>query len=66
MVMRKAGDPDAYERLKELTRGEEITGEDLRTFVRGLNLPAADKERLLALTPATYTGLASELVQFIK
>jgi adenylosuccinate lyase len=65
-VMRKAGDADAYDKLKELTRGTEITEDDLRTFVRQLSLSAEDKERLLALTPATYTGLASELVQLIK
>jgi adenylosuccinate lyase len=65
-VMRKAGDADAYEKLKDLTRGAEITRDDLRAFVESLPIPAADKARLLALTPRTYTGLAAELVGFIE
>ena len=51
-----------YERLKKLTRGRRITGADLREFVRGLALPADVESRLLALTPATYVGLAPSLV----
>jgi adenylosuccinate lyase len=65
-VMRKAGDANAYEKLKALTRGAEITPEDLRAFVESLSLPPADKERLLALTPSTYTGLAAKLVGFAE
>jgi adenylosuccinate lyase len=65
-VMRKAGQVDAYDRMKELTRGTEITRDDLRAFVEHLDLPAADKERLLALAPASYTGLASNLVNFAR
>ncbi len=61
-VMRKAGHVDAYDRLKELTRGAEITRGDLRAFVAGLDLPEADRCTLLALTPAAYTGLAARLV----
>ena len=61
-VMRKAGLDHPYERLKELTRGQAIDAGTLRTFVEGLDLPAADKQRLLRMTPATYTGLASDLV----
>ncbi len=64
-VMRRAGLDQPYERLKELTRGHRITRERLQEFVRGLGLPADDEKRLLALTPATYTGLASRLVDFI-
>lgn len=60
-VMRKAGLPNPYERLKELTRGHAITRETIRDFVVGLELPAADKERLLALTPASYIGIAPKL-----
>ncbi|MEP7161517.1 MAG: adenylosuccinate lyase [Dermatophilaceae bacterium] len=52
-----------YERLKDLTRGRRVTGEDLRAFVRSLGLPDAERERLLALTPATYVGLAPQLVR---
>ncbi len=51
-----------YERLKDLTRGRRVTGEDLRAFVRSLGLPDAERERLFALTPATYVGLAPRLV----
>ena len=51
-----------YERLKDLTRGRRITQSDLREFVRGLSLPSDVEARLLALTPATYVGLAPTLV----
>ena len=61
-VMRKQGPGDAYERLKAFTRGRRITRADLRDFVSDLELPKGDKERLLTLTPAGYTGIASELV----
>jgi adenylosuccinate lyase len=60
-VMRKAGLPNPYERLKELTRGHAITREAIRAFVEGLELPAEDKARLLALTPASYIGIAPKL-----
>ncbi|RMF99311.1 MAG: adenylosuccinate lyase [Gammaproteobacteria bacterium] len=60
-VMRRHGHADAYERLKQLTRGERVGPERLREFVAGLDLPAAAKARLLALTPADYTGLAARL-----
>ncbi len=65
-VMRRIGTPNAYERLKELTRGAGITKESIQTFIADLDLPEADKQRLLALTPATYTGLAAQLVRHIK
>jgi adenylosuccinate lyase len=60
------GMEEPYERLKELTRGRRITGEDLRGFIAGLGLPADVAERLSALTPATYTGLAAELVDHLE
>jgi adenylosuccinate lyase len=60
-VMRRHGAPDAYEQLKALTRGATIDAAGLREFITGLDIPAADRERLLALTPTTYTGLAAEL-----
>ncbi|RQP09711.1 MAG: adenylosuccinate lyase [Microbacteriaceae bacterium] len=56
---------DPYALLKELTRGKRATAEDLAEFIRGLDIGDAAKERLLALTPATYTGLASELVDHL-
>ncbi len=65
-VMRKAGIPNPYEALKELTRGQEIDRDQIQAFVSGLDLPEADRERLLALTPATYTGLASVLVRHMS
>jgi len=65
-VMRRVGTPDAYERLKVLTRGASITKEGIQAFIADLGLPDADKQRLLALTPATYTGLAAQLVRHIK
>ena len=62
-VMRKAGLDHPYERLKELTRGRRVTAETMRAFVESLPLDAADKKRLLALTPSTYIGLASRLAR---
>lgn len=56
------GMADPYERLKELTRGRRVSSEDMREFIAGLGLPDDVEARLLALTPATYTGLAPELV----
>ena len=55
-----------YERLKELTRGRRITEEDLREFVRGLKLPAEVEQRFLTMTPATYVGLAPQLVGYLS
>jgi adenylosuccinate lyase len=63
-VMKRYGIDDAYEQLKALTRGKAgMNREALHAFVRGLAIPAAEKERLLALTPATYTGLAEQLAK---
>ncbi len=56
------GMADPYERLKELTRGRRVDGDAMRAFIRDLGLPAEVEDRLAALTPATYTGLARELV----
>jgi len=53
---------DPYALLKDLTRGRRVGAPELAEFVRGLDIGDAAKERLLALTPATYTGLASALV----
>jgi adenylosuccinate lyase len=62
-VMRKAGHANPYEQLKELTRGApRIDEAALRAFVSGLDLPDADKQGLLKLTPAGYVGLAPRLV----
>jgi adenylosuccinate lyase len=65
-VMRRYGVTGAYEQLKELTRGQRITRESLQRFISGLSgIPEAERKRLLALTPATYTGNAAELARKI-
>ena len=65
-VMRRVSMPGAYERLKELTRGAGITQSGIQAFIAELDLPDDDKQRLLALTPASYTGLAEQLVRHIE
>ena len=64
-VMRRYGVSGAYEQLKELTRGKEgINRESLHRFIRGLDgIPERERERLLAMTPAGYTGKAAELAR---
>ncbi len=62
-VMRRHGVPGAYEKLKEATRGKSVRPEALRTLIASLEIPAAEKERLLALTPAGYTGMAAALAR---
>jgi adenylosuccinate lyase len=64
-VMRRHGLPEPYEQLKALTRGQGITQASLSAFVAGLDLPADAKQRLLALTPAGYTGLAEALARAV-
>ncbi|MDN3918901.1 adenylosuccinate lyase [Roseateles violae] len=64
-VMRRYALPNPYERLKELTRGKAITADAIRDFIGGLELPEAEKQRLLALTPGGYTGKAAELARRI-
>ncbi len=59
------GMENPYERLKELTRGRRIGQPELVEFVRGLGLPSEVEERLAAMTPATYVGLAPELVDHL-
>jgi len=60
-VMRAHGIPDAYDKLKTFTRGRPIDEPAMREFIASLALPAEDKARLMALTPATYVGLAPRL-----
>lgn len=64
-VMRKAGIEKPYEKLKELTRGQKIDRETIRHFVEGLELPPSEKERLLAMTPASYVGMAPQIVDLL-
>jgi adenylosuccinate lyase len=62
-VMRAHGIPDAYDRLKTVTRGRPIDQAAMRDFIASLELPVAEKERLLQLTPESYLGLAPELAR---
>jgi adenylosuccinate lyase len=62
-VMRRYGVPGAYEKLKAISRGRRLERSALTKFIRGLAIPPEAKKRLLALTPAKYTGLASELAK---
>ncbi|MBN8558269.1 MAG: adenylosuccinate lyase [Proteobacteria bacterium] len=62
-VMRRYGMPGAYEKLKEATRGQAVTREALHALIGGLDIPQAEKDRLLALTPAGYVGKAAELAR---
>ena len=64
-VMRRYGLPEPYEQLKALTRGQGITRESMHTFISGLDLPVDAKQRLLALTPGSYIGLADKLAKAI-
>ncbi|MFA0923088.1 adenylosuccinate lyase [Xanthomonas fragariae] len=64
-VMRRHGLPNPYEQLKALTRGQGISAASMQAFVESLQLPEADKQRLRALTPSTYTGLAEQLARGI-
>jgi len=62
-VMRRFGVQGAYEQLKEVTRGKTVTAEALHGLIRSLEIPEAEKERLLAMTPGSYTGKAAELAK---
>lgn len=59
-VMRRHGIEKPYEKLKALTRGQKVNAEALAEFIKGLDIPATDKKRLLEMTPGNYTGNASE------
>ena len=63
MVMRRDGDDKAYEKLRDLTRGQTIEQKQLQDFIQALNLKDADKKVLMHLTPENYTGLATLLVK---
>jgi adenylosuccinate lyase len=59
------GMENPYERLKALTRGRRINGDDLREFVAGLGLSPEVEKRFMELTPQTYVGLAPQLVDYL-
>ncbi len=65
-VMRRYGIEKPYEKLKELTRGNRITPDDLKLFIEKLDIPAEAKESLHALTPRAYTGYAEKLAHGIE
>ncbi len=62
-VMRRYGVQGAYEKLKAVTRGKTVKAEDMHALIRALEIPEAEKQRLLALTPAGYVGMAAELAK---
>lgn len=62
-VMRRYGVENAYEKLKELTRGQKIGAADIKAFVATLDIPEDAKQRLAEMTPASYTGVAAELAK---
>ena len=62
-VMRRFGLPQPYEQLKKFTRGAAMTRELMQGFIAGLEIPQAEKDRLLAMTPGSYTGMAAELAK---
>ena len=65
-VMRRYNIENAYDKLKDLTRGKGgINKDSLRTFIQTLDIPAAEKQRLSELSPETYTGMAAELAKKI-
>ncbi|HEX4510542.1 MAG TPA: adenylosuccinate lyase [Burkholderiaceae bacterium] len=65
-VMRRHGLPDPYDQLKKFTRGQPMTRDLIQGFIAALALPEPEKARLLALTPATYIGLAARLARDIQ
>jgi adenylosuccinate lyase len=64
-VMRRHGVPDAYDKLKAISRGKRLDRKQLAAFVKTLPIPDEAKKRLLALTPAKYLGLAADLAKRI-
>jgi adenylosuccinate lyase len=62
-VMRAHGIPDAYDRLKAFTRGRPVDEHAVREFIASLDLPPGEKDRLLALGPHEYLGIAPLLAR---
>jgi len=62
-ILRKHHVPQAYEKLKDLTQGKEVTQATMAEFVQKLEIPAGDKKVLAELTPASYVGLAEALAK---
>ena len=65
-LLRKHGMQNAYEQLKQLLRGQTVSLETLRDFIKSTALPEQDKQKLLALEPKQYTGIAQQLARDIE
>ena len=65
-MLRKYGQQDAYERLKELSRGTRLDSLTIRNFVATLDISEEDKQFLFTLTPEKYIGLADSLVDTLS
>ena len=64
-ILRKNGFENAYEMLKEMTRGKEITLDEIYKYISNLNINEEDKNNLLDLTPELYIGLSSKQVEYV-
>ena len=64
-IMRKYHMKDGYEIMKKISRGNTIEKKDLHAFINTLDIPTAEKNKLLKLTPSTYLGLSSKLAKQI-
>ena len=62
-VMRRYGVQGAYEKLKEVTRGKTVTAAALHELIHSLEIPEPEKQRLQAMTPSSYVGMAAELAR---
>ena len=61
-ILRREGHEDAYEQVKSVTRGRDVSLDDMRGLLQNLDVSADVRAELLGLTPTGYTGLADELV----
>ena len=61
-ILRKEGELQAYEKLKDMTRGEKVDAESIRKFIESLTLSDEHKKTLLKLSPGSYVGMASNIV----
>jgi adenylosuccinate lyase len=62
-ILRSAGNSDAYESLKEQTRGRVLTESDYKTWCDSIDVDDITREKLKALSPESYIGLAIELTE---
>lgn len=65
-VLRKCGCTNAYDKLKDLSRGKKLNKELLQDFINSLRIPDEEKEKLLKLTPFNYCGISSRLIKHLK